>query len=169
LKIKEKDIENYTKINDKLMEKINSYKTLSITENANIISTPIKSKTNHSINEFNEDLHDELQNYKFQVDNLKEILIEREEELKRISKENENFKLEIEKMLKTVEPGDNISVRSKLSGGSFILEDETKTREKLEKYKEVINNLKSDNQTLLSQVCITETINFKFLDGSIES
>lgn len=162
MKIKEKDIENYTKINDKLMEKINSYKTLSITENANTISTPIKSKTNHSINEFNEDLHDELQNYKFQVDNLKEILIEREEELKRISKENENFKVEIEKMLKTVEPGDNISVRSKLSGGSFILEDETKTREKLEKYKEVINNLKSDNQTLLSQVCMTETINFKF-------
>jgi hypothetical protein len=157
LKVKEKDIENYVKINDKLMEKLNSYKNQTIQDNntqiegdnANTFSTPMKSKNNQS---FNEDLHDELQNYKFQVENLKEILIEREEELKRANKENENFKLEIEKMLKTVEPGDNVSVRSKLSGGSFILEDDFKVREKLEKYKELINNLKIDNKTLLSQV-----------------
>jgi hypothetical protein len=157
LKVKEKDIENYVKINDKLMEKLNSYKNQTIPDNntqlegdnANTFSTPMKSKNNQS---FNEDVLDELQNYKFQVENLKEILIEREEELKRANKENENFKLEIEKMLKTVEPGDNVSVRSKLSGGSFILEDDFKAREKLEKYKELINNLKIDNKTLLSQV-----------------
>jgi hypothetical protein len=101
-----------------------------------------------------EEIEEEINNYKFQIMNLKELIVERDDELQILSKENSNYRNEIDKMLKVSDydssSANNISQfqKSRISAEINILDD----KEKVEKYKEAVKNAKQDNKVLMNQV-----------------
>ena len=145
-------MENFKKINDKLLEKITSLeKAFAYSYNNKSNSGKLENTKNY-ITASKEEMEEEINNYKFQNTNLREIILHRDEALQLLSKENANFRNEIDKLLK-LSDYDTSSVnsygqKSRISGEINIMED----KEKIEKYKETVKNLKQDNKVLINQV-----------------
>jgi len=102
------------------------------------------------------DYEEEINNYKIQIESLKELIYEKENEAIKILQENEELKKEIKSGKNENEIGDNnnMIINSTFSSRNSELKEENKLifKEKYNKMKASCEQYKSDNTNLMEQM-----------------
>jgi chromosome segregation ATPase len=164
---KDHELEEFKNLNSRLINQIEEIKSQTQSVSARVDSQSLHDPNIKSLrDEFDED---ELRNIMYQVETLKEMIREKDEQIDKITQENDNYKSEIEKILKLNDEGES---RSKMSGNLSSLGpinnnneefDIKKIQDKLDKYKKIIENYKHNNESALQQMSLlkAEIKNYK--------
>ena len=146
----------------------------------NSLGRNIENNKQGNISVDQENLEDEIKNYKIQIDTLRQIVIEKDNEMLKILKENELYKTEFDKLLKNnpsnlnnLNPQElnNEQITNNntiISKNSEDLRDESNllvSKEKFIKIKNSLENYKNDNSSLLQQVLYFFYLLVKFFEN----